>query len=1008
MPLWAVSQTITVKGVVKDASSEPIVGASVIETGTNNGIVTDLDGNFSLKVSSNNAALTISFMGYQTQTIKINHRTSLVVTLEENTQSLNEVVVIGYGTQRKEAVTGSVASMRGDALRDVPGANISRSLQGRVAGVEMSQTSTKPGSSMQIRIRGSRSLKADNDPLIVLDGIPFSGSIGDISTSDIKSIDILKDASATAIYGSRGANGVILITSNKGQMGQKAKATYNGYYGMKKLFSRFPMMSGPEFAALRKASLTKYANTLDESDDTNTDWQDLIFKTGAVTSHDLGVSGGTEKGNYNFGIGYYKDDAVVPLQNYSRYSIRASLDQEIGKYLRFGFSSNSNYSVSNGNNLGAVYAALSASPLASPYNADGTLKRSYLMQTAGAQYVWTREVLDGLGDKYIDQTRSFASYNSLYAEVKVPTIEGLKYRINVGLNYRQSNSGNYTGEGVFSGTPTTPSTASISNSHKTNWAIENMLTYDRTFAEKHNFNVVAMYSAEQTKYNSSNMSAKNIPSDAFQFYNIGQANSADITVNPAYQDYWTSGLMSYMGRIMYSYDDRYMLSMTMRSDGSSRLASGYKWHSYPAVSAGWNIKKESFLNDIKQIDNLKLRVGYGQTSNQAVLPYKTLGLLSNRPYNFGETYSTGLYVSELPNNRLGWEYSETWNVGVDFSFLKNRLSGTIEYYIQDTKDVLLYVGMPPTSGVAGYTDNIGKTQNKGIEFSLNGVILDNLNGWTWEAGVNIYSNKNKLVSLASGQKKDEGNWWFVDNPINVIYDYEKVGLWQEGDPYMSTLEPGTDSKVGMIKVKYTGGYNADGTPTRAIGPDDRQIIDTNPDFQGGFNTRVAYKNFDLGIIGSFKKGGVLISTLYSSSGYLNNMNSRSSNNVKVDYWSPENTGAKYPVPGGPGGDNPKYGSTLGYFDASYLKIRTISLGYNFNQKWLKMGGIDKLRVYATVENPFVFFSPYKDESGMDPEPNSYGNENAAVPYSNELSRFLTVGTNTPTTRNYTIGLNVTF
>jgi hypothetical protein len=301
--------------------------------------------------------------------------------------------------------------------------------------------------------------------------------------------------------------------------------------------------------------------------------------------------------------------------------------------------------------------------------------------------------------------------------------------------------------------------------------------------------------------------------------------------------------------------------------------------------------------------------------------------------------------------------------------------------------------------------NIGETQNKGVELSLNGVIVDSPSGWSWELGFNLYSNHNELVALASGQTRDESNWWFVGYPINVIFDNEKIGLWQEGDEYLSILEPG--GNVGMIKVKYVGDYNEDGSPTRKIGPEDRQIMSVDPDFMGGFNTRLAYKGFDLTAVGAFKSGGILISTLYSASGYLNLMTGRRGN-VKVDYWTPENTDAKYPNPAGVlSGDNPKYGNTLGYFDASYLKIRAFTLGYNIdNINGIKNAGFDRLRLYVTVQNPFVMFSPYHKESGMDPETNSYGNENAAtVAYQRRL---LTIGTNTPTTRNYLIGLDLAF
>ena len=1003
--LWSYAQTSMIRGTVIDEKGESMVGVNVVIKGTTTGTITDVDGKYQLQAEAK-STLDFSFIGYKNQSVLVGNQKIINISLLPTDVAVDEVVVVGYGTQRKESVTGSVASMKGDVMRDVPATDISKALQGRVSGVEMSQTSSKPGATMQIRIRGTRSLNASNDPLVVLDGIPFAGSISDISTDDIKSIDILKDASATAIYGSRGANGVLLVTTNKGQKGQKAHLTYNGYEGVKAVFAKYPMMNGPEFVALRAAS-NQFKNTLDEADDVNTDWQDLLYKNGTVSNHDLGLSGGNEKGSYNFGMGYYKDQAVVPLQNYTRYSFRASVDQEINEFLHFGFSSNSNYSVNNGNNLGAVGNALARSPIANIYNADGTLKTRIQESTSGAQWVSTRSTIEALGDQYIDQTRAFGSYNSAFGEIKIPGVDGLKARVNLGLNYRQSNYGNYTGIGVFSGTPTNPSTANISNEHTTNWAVENLLTYDHTFAEKHKINAVAMYSAEQTTYFKSQVSAKNLPADFFQFYNLGRAASTDITVDPNNQLYTQSGLMSYMGRVMYSYNDRYMLSVTMRSDASSRLAEGHKWHSYPAVSVGWNIKKESFMQNVAWLDNLKLRVGYGQTSNQAVDPYKTLGLLSANPYNFGSgTYSTGFSVTNLPNPKLGWEFSTTYNYGLDFTILKNRLSGTVEYYTMNTKNVLLSVGMPSSSGVSSYMANIGETGNKGFELSLNGTILDNLNGWTWEAGVNVYTNQNKLLALASGKTIDEGNSWFVGHPIDAIYDYKKIGLWQADDKYQSILEPG--GNVGMIKVEYTGTYNADGTPTRAIGAADRQIMDITPDFQGGFNTRVAYKGFDLSIIGTFKSGGIVMSTLYSGSSYLNNLNSRSGNNVKVDYWTPTNTGAKYPKPNGVGGDNPKYASTMGYFDASYLKVRTITLGYNVNPKWLKYARIEKLRIYSTVENPFVFFSPYKKESGMDPETNSYGNENAAVPLSDSKKRLLTIAVNTPTTRNYLVGINVTF
>jgi TonB-linked SusC/RagA family outer membrane protein len=499
-----------------------------------------------------------------------------------------------------------------------------------------------------------------------------------------------------------------------------------------------------------------------------------------------------------------------------------------------------------------------------------------------------------------------------------------------------------------------------------------------------------------------------------QYYNLAAATGESLLDG---YNYWRSGLKSWMGRVMYSYDNKYMISAALRSDGSSRLAKGHQWHTYPAVSVGWNIARENFMEKLTWLDNLKLRIGYGETSNQSISPYSTLGTLAIRNYNFGDVYKAGYYVSGLPNEELGWEYSKTWNFGLDFSLFNGRLSGSLEYYIQKTSDILLDVTMPSSSGVSSYTGNIGKTENKGFELSLNGIIIDNKNGWNWEAGLNLYANRNKLTELASGADRDEANRWFVGHPIDVIYDYEKEGLWNQedivtgpdGKTNLDILEPG--GNLGMIKVKYTGDYDENGMPTRAIGAEDRQIMDMEPDLLGGFNSTVTYKNFDFTVIGSFQIGGKLISAIHSANGYLNMLDGRR-NNIDVDYWTPENTGAKYPKPGGiMSGDNPKYGTTLGYFNAGYLKIRAITLGYDFAKlKAIKDLGISRLRVYGTIQNPFVLFSPFNNESGLDPETNSWATENTAVQFSEYAGKHKMpiVGYNTPATRNFLLGVNVTF
>ena len=1020
----SVQQSRQATGRVAD-SQGPLIGATVMEKGTNNGTVTDFNGNFTLSVKSG-ATLVVSYVGYETQEVRAGE--NLHITLQEDGHIVNEVVVIGYGTQRREAVTGSVANIGGEKLNQIAASNAAQALQGRVAGVLMTQTNSKPGAEMQIRIRGQRSLTASNDPLIVLDGIPFMGNLSDINPADIKSMDILKDASATAIYGSRGANGVIIITTAKGNQGAPAKVSYNGYVSFKKVFKKYPMMDGPTFSKFRQYA-GKYQNSLDESDDINTDWQDLYYQTGVGHSHDISVTGGTNGGSYSFGAGYYHDESVVPTEQYNRVSVRGNFDQMVGKWFRFGLNTNNNYNKNEGVNN--IYNVLSSTPISSPYDKNGNLKR-YNALPADDQVVITKETVERDKDIWLNETKGIGSYNTLFGEVKCPWVEGLSYRINIGLNFRSSKNGNFTGTGVNNKDPNAVSGAGVSENQTRNWTVENLITFDRTFAEKHNVNVVGMYSAEQTTYESTGGSAQDIPADFFQYYALdkatGQANLTNF-------NYWQSGLMSWMGRVMYSYDNKYMLSVALRSDASSRLAKGHQWHTYPAVSAGWNIARESFMEDLKWIDNLKLRVGYGETSNQSISPYSTLGGLAVRNYNFGNgtNYKAGYYVNALPNPELGWEYSKTWNFGLDFSLFNGRLSGSFEYYIQKTKDILLDVSLPSTSGVSSFTGNIGNTQNKGFELTLNGIILDNKNGWTWEAGINLYANRNKLtkltgtepIVLADGtvqEERDVANRWFVGYPIDVIYDYEYDGIWNKEDVYevtlpdgtkttnLAILEPGGD--IGMIKVKYNDDVlDANGVPTRQIGDDDRRIQSMEPDLLGGFNTTVGYKGFDLTVIGAFQIGGKLISAIHSGNGYLNMLDGRR-NNIDVDYWTEENTGAKYPRPNGiRSGDNPKYASTLGYFDAGYLKVRAITLGYNFeNIKAIKNFGISRLRLYATIQNPFVLFSPFNNESGLDPETNSWANQNTAVAYSEYSGKHKMpiVGYNTPSTRNFLFGLNVTF
>ena len=526
------AQAQTVKGVVRDQNGDAIIGATVKVLGGKGGTVTDSKGQYSIEAPSG-SILTVSYIGYLTKQIRLRGENAVDVVLTEDNTTLKDVVVIGYGTQRKESVTGSVANVSAEKLMENPSSNITQALQNRIAGVDMQQTNSQPGAEMRIRIRGQRSLTASNDPLIVLDGIPFLGQLSDINPSDIKSLDILKDASATAIYGSRGANGVIMVTTNKGSLDTPAKVTYNGYVNFKTLFNEFPMMEGEKYVQMRKLA-GKFTNGLDEKDDVNTDWQDMFYQTGVSHSHDITVSGGTQSGTYSFGGSYNHDEGVIPLQAFDRFTLRANLEQKIGNYVRVGLSSTNTYNTKEGTQIG-MYGILQMSPITDPFNADGSLKRVVHLGSDDI-FVTTKDVLEANEENFRRDTNTLATYNSLFGEIECPWVKGLKYRINLGLNYRGSEIGGFTGTGYNSVNEKELSSASIEHQTYKNYAVENILSFDRTFNDKHQLNIVGLFSAEQTRYTQTNMSGRHVP-DYFQYYNIGAATQ-DITVNPGNNRYW--------------------------------------------------------------------------------------------------------------------------------------------------------------------------------------------------------------------------------------------------------------------------------------------------------------------------------------------------------------------------------------------------------------------------------------------------------------------------------------
>lgn len=989
LPVVAFAQNITIKGTVSDANGDPIPGAYVAVRNTTTGTVTDIDGNYSLSVPRN-ATLEFSFMGYVTTSVTVGDKTVVNATLVEDAEALEATVVIGYGTAKKSDVTGSIASVNQEVLRQIPAGDIAAALQGRVAGMEMRSTSSKPGAAMQIRIRGTRSLSASNDPLIVLDGIPFSGSLSDINVDDVKSIDILKDASSTAIYGSRGANGVIMITTEHGQQGAPVKVNFNSY-GMYKQWLPYPFMNTEQLTTLRDLA-HKYIDGADEHRELyDTDWQEVYYEPGYAIQNNLTLTGSTNGGNFSLGASYYKDESNIPTEGFDRVNVRASLDQKIGKYILIGFSTNLGTNQNYGQSAGGAQVDLT--PMVSPYDENGNIRTGAIAMPKDQSYVVkTRELMYDVADKNINESKRYSAYNNAYVEVEAPFLKGLKYRLNGGYNFRMNESGSYRGAGILNSVLSEPANASRSWGLDKNWTLENLLTFNRTFKDVHSINFTGMFSAESAESYGNRFSSRGVPADYMLYYYMGDG-AGDLTFTPGNQSYSMTNLMSAMGRVMYSYANKYMISATVRSDGSSRLAEGRKWHTYPAVSLGWNINNEKFMKNVPWVDLLKIRAGYGQTSNQSIAPYATLGRLSTKYYNYDTDYVTAYYVTSLPNNDLGWEFSETWNFGVDYGFFNGRLSGSIEYYHVLTHDLLMTINLPSTAGVDSYTANVGKTMNNGLEFTANGTIIKNSgNGFTWTAGLNFYHNHNEIVELASGQLEDRANNWYVGYPVNSFREYVYEGLWQADEEALrEKLEPG--GNVGMIKVQYNGEYDENGDPVRVIGDDDKVVMTNEAKLQGGFNSLMSWKGFDFSVVGSFQVGGILTSNIHN--GYQNLLSGRR-NNVVVDYWTPETTDARFPAPGGAtsGGDNAKYIETASRWPGSNILINTITLGYSFSKlKAIKHIGVQNFRVYATVQNPFVIYSPFYKDTGIRPVSNSGA---------------YAVSQGTPPTVNYLLGLNLSF
>jgi len=965
----------TIRGTVTDEKGEPVIGANVKANTSSGGVATDISGNFSIKVPANATSLIISFIGYATQDVAITPKSNNIrITLLPGAKNLTEVVVVGYGTLKRADVTGTVATVDAKTLKEIPASNVVEQLKGRVAGLDVVNSPNGP----LITIRGTRNIGSQpgvDGPLIILDGQPYYNSIENIDPNDIKSVDVLKGASATAIYGSRGSGGVLLITTNRGRVGQTL-TSYDSYYGINKPEGTIKLLNGTQFAQLitdatqgallqNAQTVNNYALTTIEkkalAEGVSTDYPSLLLRNAYTWDQNLRVTGGTEKTQFNIGVGYRTNNTVERNDNYTkRLSLNASIDHKINDYIKFGLSTLTSLRSINSGGANQLQQAEYISPLTYPYNADGTINPLPQSDQLDASFV--NPLLPGnMPNQYYNYTRGFVTNNILYGEVT--PIKHLKYRYTVNYNYSQSLQGTYNGINNADLTTIAKTSASTVNNYSYRVNQEHLLTYDNVFAGKHSVNLVAGFTNELAHTENSNISATGIPEDANKNSNLGLAQSIS-NVGGSYSE---GSILSYVGRLNYAYDSKYDVTATIRSDANSALAEGHQTTTYPSIGLGWVISNEDFMKKYTFIDNLKLRGGYGETSTTSTIgAYQILGQLNAVKYQFGGSSNgdaQGVVVSSLVNPTLTWQRTAEYNLALDFAILKSRLTGSVEVYKSTTSGIILSNILPISTGAGSQLANLGTSENKGLEISLSSVNVQNTHGINWSTDFNIAFSREKVIALPNGALSSIGTGQFVGQPLNVIYDVKKLGIWQTSEATQAAVY---GQKPGSIKVEDV---NGDGK----IDANDDQIIGHfNPNYTFGMTNRVSYKNFDLSIVIQGRMGFTTIVPYVSSSNSSNNgwqyLNQARHNQPALDYWTPTNPTNAFPEPNSYA--PVPYYSTLQYYDGSFIRAKSINLGYNVPANLLKKAGLSSLRIYANVSNPFFIYAPIRKQSFSVPDAES--------------------------------------
>lgn len=949
------AQVRQITGIITDKSTSlGLADVSVLVRGTNTGTRTDNNGKFTISITrQGNVELEVSLIGYGTQIINIKGNSQVAITMDKQSKSLDEVVVIGYGTVKKRDLTGSVTSIKSDEIREIPAQNPLESIQGKIAGADITRSDGSSSSGINIRIRGNRSIGAGNGPLFIVDGIQ-TGNIDNINPNDIESMEFLKDASSTAIYGWQGANGIVIISTKKGS-GGKAKVSFNSYYGVSKV-SRYPsVFTGPEYVAIkREANRTtgRWSSVANDPLIFNTqeldaisknqwiDYQDLLLKNGAQQNYNVGVNAGGDKTKVYFSLDYYGEKGILKFDDAKRYTIRANIDQTFNSWIKAGLQSQVT-TRDESYRRDPLNMANKIIPLGTVYDAAGNF---IIFPLSGSSI---SPLADEQPDAFSNTGKSTNVIANVYLDLK--PFSGFTFRTNFGTNIGYSRTGLFEASNTISRNGgTSRSQYTSSNSRFINW--DNVFTYQKTIKE-HSFTVTALSSYVESLSDNVLAQGESQLLPAQLYYGLGNA-PANISISSGYSKW---NVLSFAGRLNYSYKGKYLVTLTNRADGASRLSIGNKWASFPSAAVAWRLVDEKFMKGIKVLSDLKLRLSYGVAGNSGIQPYGTQSSLTRIPMAFGETSAQGFTFSPLlGNSEAGWELSATKNLGIDIGLWQNRLSATIDLYDTRTSDLLLPRGLPPTTGVQTVYQNIGKTRNRGIEVSVSSTNIKRKD-FTWSSTVTFTHNKEEIVSLVTGGVDDIGNGWFRGQPISVFYDYEKLGIWQTSEATEAAVY---GQAPGDIKVKDLNGDK------KIDAVNDRRVLAgvNRPKWFGGFDNKISYKGFDMSVYVFARWGQTLNPSFLSRYDRQSNLSNSSS---IINYWTPENPSNDYPRPNaGLSGTSTLYWSTIGYVNGSYLRIRNMSLGYTFPA--LKKSFISSLRVYMTGTNLLTFTKSAKLKE-YDPE-----------------------------------------